>query len=116
MTRSPITTHVLDTTLGRPAMGVPIVLEISPASGDWQELARGVTNEDGRIADLLSPELVLAPGVYRMTFDTASYYHSVGQTGFYPAVPILFELRQPGEHYHIPLLLSPYGYSTYRGS
>jgi 5-hydroxyisourate hydrolase len=116
MTRSPITTHVLDTTLGRPAKGVPIVLEISPASGAWQELGRGVTNDDGRITDLLSPELKLAPGVYRMTFDTAGYHQRVGQEVFYPAVTIMFELKQPGEHYHIPLLLSPYGYSTYRGS
>lgn len=115
MTRSPITTHVLDTTLGKPAKGVPITLEYEQPNG-FVPLATGVTNDDGRIADLLPPEHTLSPGRYRMTFDTASYFSASRQKGFYPVVSIVFALEGPGEHYHIPLLLSPYGYSTYRGS
>lgn len=115
MTRSPITTHILDTTLGQPARGVPITLEYEQPNG-FVAMASGVTNDDGRIADLLPAEHTLAPGRYRMTFDTQAYYQSVGQKGFYPVVSIVFALEGPGEHYHIPLLLSPFGYSTYRGS
>lgn len=113
---SPITTHVLDTMQGRPASGVPIALEQLDAAGKWQELARGVTDSDGRIKDLLPSEHRLAAGTYRMSFETAPYFEATGVKGFYPSVPVVFELQQPGEHYHIPLLLSPYGYSTYRGS
>lgn len=113
--RSPITTHVLDTTLGKPAKGVPITLEFLEPPG-YAELGRGVTNDDGRIADLLGVEHRLAPGRYRMTFDTERYFQALGQKAFYPTVQVVFDLTGPGEHYHIPLLLSAYGYSTYRGS
>lgn len=113
---SPITTHVLDTTQGKPAMGIPIALERLDAAGRWTELARGVTDADGRIRDLLPAGHVLAAGTYRMSFETAAYFEASGVRGFYPSVPVVFELHQPAEHYHIPLLLSPYGYSTYRGS
>jgi 5-hydroxyisourate hydrolase len=113
--RSPITTHILDTTLGKPAPGVPTTLAYMEPSG-WADLASGKTDDDGRIATLLSPEYKLAPGSYRMTFDTKAYFDSLGTKGFYPKVEIHFDLDSPGQHYHIPLLLSPFGYSTYRGS
>ncbi len=111
---SPITTHVLDTARGRPAAGVSVVLEIQ-AGASWTELARGTTSADGRVAELL-PGGRLDKAVYRLRFDTASYFRSQGVSGFYPHVSIAFEVREPGEHHHVPLLLSPFGYSTYRGS
>jgi 5-hydroxyisourate hydrolase len=113
---SPITTHVLDTARGRPAAGVPIVLERQAGDGQWLTLAKGITNADGRIGDLLAAGEPLASGVYRMTFETDAYFHAIGVEGFYPYVSVVFVLREPAQHYHIPLLLSPYGYSTYRGS
>jgi 5-hydroxyisourate hydrolase len=114
--KSPITTHVLDTALGCPAEGIVITLEhLSPGDG-WVQLARGKTNDDGRITDLLVPSTVLEAGTYRMTFAVEAYFAAQNLTGFYSSIPIVFELRDPAAHYHIPLLLSPYGYSTYRGS
>lgn len=114
--RSPITTHVLDTASGKPAAGVRATLEIQAGLNQWKELGSGQTNEDGRVADLLPPTHKLDRALYRMTFDTASYFRQSGVNGFYPFVQIVFEIRDPASHYHIPLLLSPYGYSTYRGS
>lgn len=111
---SPITTHVLDTSRGQPAAGVPVVLEIQ-AGGSWTELARGTTNADGRAPDLL-PGGRLERAVYRLRFDTAAYFQACGVAGFYPAVSVVFEVREAAEHHHVPLLLSPFGYSTYRGS
>jgi 5-hydroxyisourate hydrolase len=111
-----ITTHVLDTTRGTPAVGVKVVLEVYTPSKEWKELARGETNTEGRIPDLLHESTKLSPGTYRLTFLTAAYFHSVGMEGFYPYVHVVFELKDPIAHYHIPLLLSPFGYSTYRGS
>jgi 5-hydroxyisourate hydrolase len=113
---SPITTHVLDTARGKPAVAVKAILETYAESNEWKELGRGETNTDGRITDLLRDDSRLAPGTYRLTFLTAAYFRSVGAEGFYPSVCVVFELREPLSHYHIPLLLSPYGYSTYRGS
>jgi 5-hydroxyisourate hydrolase len=112
---SQITTHVLDTTRGLPAQGVPITLYAQTNDG-WQQLASGVTNADGRIAGLLADEVVLAAGVYRMHFATTPYFEVNKETGFYPYVDIVFELDGSNSHYHIPLLLTAYGYSTYRGS
>ena len=111
--RSPITTHVLDTALGKPAAGVQLVLErVDDGHG---VLARGVTDADGRVADLLAPGS-LAAGTYRITFDTAGYFAATDRQSFYPSVSVVFEIRDPAQHYHVPLLLSPFGYSTYRGS
>ena len=115
---SPITTHVLDTALGRPAANLAIVLwsrQRDDGTGDWAEVARGVTNDDGRIADLMEPGSLKA-GDYRMVFETGAYLEATGREGFYPRVQIEFSIAAPDEHYHVPLLLSPYGYSTYRGS
>ncbi|MGE0786051.1 MAG: hydroxyisourate hydrolase [Sandaracinaceae bacterium] len=115
--RSPITTHVLDTARGRPAAGVPVRLfrqALTEATG-WIELAAGVTDADGRISDLLAPGSIPS-GTYRIDFDVGSYCDSIGVSSFYPHVSIAFTIAAGNEHYHVPLLLSPYGYSTYRGS
>jgi 5-hydroxyisourate hydrolase len=112
---SPITTHVLDTAKGKPAAGVPVTLEFQ-AQGNWKLLAQGSTDDDGRIRDLLPAETPLLAGTYRLTFETEAYFARTGVEGFYPNVPIHFRLQNPAEHYHVPLLLNPFGYSTYRGS
>ncbi len=112
---SQITTHVLDTTRGKPAANLAITLSQKTDSG-WQVLSSGMTNQDGRIAGLLNDDIKLAAGIYQMHFDTKSYFDANNETGFYPYVDIVFELDDKGEHYHIPLLLTAYGYSTYRGS
>jgi 5-hydroxyisourate hydrolase len=113
---SRITTHVLDTALGRPAVGVPITLERVPANGEPIVLGRGVTDVDGRLRDLAPPGAALHIGTYRLTFDTGAYFAAQELEGFYPAVSVLFDVQDSVAHYHVPLLLSPYGYSTYRGS
>ena len=104
---SGISTHVLDTSRGRPASGVPVVLERAVGAG-WQAVGRGTTDSDGRVSDLLGtlPE----DGRYRLTCDTGAYSH------FYPEVTVTFMVERGDGHYHVPLLLSPFGYSTYRGS
>ena len=112
---SPITTHVLDTSLGQPAQGLTITLSQRDLHNGWIELTSGVTNDDGRITDLLEPGQLTA-GIYQMSFDTGGYHLNLGVEGFYPEAVITFEVKNPAQHYHIPLLLSPYGYSTYRGS
>ena len=112
---SGITTHVLDTARGRPAQGVPVTLEIEAANG-WELVGKGTTNADGRISDLVSAEVTIAPGVYRLTFDTGKYFAQHQSDSFYPQVIIVFRLADAAQHYHVPLLLSPFGYSTYRGS
>ena len=114
---SAITTHVLDTARGRPAGGVPITLaRRDPTTGGYAALGQGQTDADGRLRTLLPAGAPLAPGVYRLTFDTAAYFQAHGTTGFYPEVTVVFQITAAGEHYHVPLLLSPYGFSTYRGS
>jgi 5-hydroxyisourate hydrolase len=112
---SGISTHVLDSSIGRPAAGMSVVLEIESSAGTWKEVGRGMSNVDGRIADLLGPGS-FAEGTYRLTFDTEAYFRSRNVQGFYPSVTIIFRVCDPSQHHHIPLLLSPYGYSTYRGS
>jgi len=113
--RSVITTHVLDTAAGRPAAGVPVRLEQVDGDGA-AEVGRGVTGPDGRVARLGPDQL--PGGRYRLVFETAAYLAAAGhEPAFYPEVSVLFTVAgQPGEHYHLPLLLSPFGYSTYRGS
>ncbi len=111
-----ITTHVLDTSRGRPAAGVPVTLEVRADDGVWALVGRGVTDADGRLRTLVAPGLALEARVYRITFDTDAYFAAVGVAGFYPEASIVFRVRDPAEHYHVPLLLNPFGYSTYRGS
>ena len=112
---SKITTHVLDTSKGKPAAGIPIALQKSKGKGTWETLATGVTNADGRIAEWLPKDKSLRSGIYQMVFDTGTYFKSQKVKGFYPVVRIVFEISD-NSHHHIPLLLSPFGYSTYRGS
>lgn len=113
---SAITTHVLDTSRGRPAEGVPLALDHLDAEVGWKKLANAMTDADGRVKHLLPPDHSLASGAYRLIFDVATYYRRHGGECFYPSVPIHFEVKDTGQHYHVPLLLSPFGYSTYRGS
>lgn len=110
---SHVTTHVLDTSTGIPAKGVSIILQ-DKASG-YRTFAQGITNSDGRIPDLIGQGRMLSPGRYKMVFDTGKYYADRSERTFYPVVPVFFEIFDES-HYHIPLLLSPYGYTTYRGS
>ncbi|MFU8805346.1 MAG: hydroxyisourate hydrolase [Bradymonadaceae bacterium] len=114
--KSPITTHVLDTAQGRPAAGVTVTLALQTAPDQWSEIGRGVTDEDGRITDLLPSTQPAEEGTYRLTFKVDDYFAATRVTGFYSTIPIIFELRDPTAHYHVPLLLNPFGYSTYRGS
>lgn len=109
-----ISTHVLDTARGRPATGVPVTLSHRPAGGAWSVLGTAVTDGDGRVRELGGG--VLDAGVYRLEFDTALYFSQSGTSGFYPEVSVVFTLAHPGGHVHVPLLLSPFGYSTYRGT
>jgi 5-hydroxyisourate hydrolase len=101
---SGITTHVLDTSLGR------------PGHGTWVRVGHGLTDADGRARDLVPADTRIEAGTWRFTFDTRAYFDALGITGFYPEVRIVFEIADPAEHHHVPLLLSPFGYSTYRGS
>ncbi len=112
---SALTTHVLDTSLGRPAAGVAVTLERREA-GVFIEIGRSRTDADGRCRELLPPGVRLQTAVYRLTFDTGAYFGERGAPSFYPQVSVLFEVREPSQHHHVPLLLSPFGYSTYRGS
>lgn len=112
--KSPITTHILDTHRGCPAAGVSLELRFFDGNS-FVVLAQGITNDDGRVADLLVGK-TLQTGIYQMQFDTAGYHASIGIEGFYPEVLVTFEIKNTEQHYHIPLLLSPFGYSTYRGS
>ena len=114
----PLTTHVLDTALGKPAAGLAIKLEIQSAEDkSWSDVGAGVTNGDGRLeASLIPEEAGLQASVYRITFDTEGYCTATGRECFYPEVSVVFRITAPGDHYHVPLLLSPFGYSTYRGS
>jgi 5-hydroxyisourate hydrolase len=113
---SPITTHVLDTARGRPAEGVGVVLERCLGEASWVELARGTTNADGRLTTLLPDGPALKTGSYRLRFATGAYFASQGVRGFYPEVQVCFQIDDAAAHYHVPLLLSPFGYATYRGS
>jgi len=111
---SQLTTHILDTTKGKPASGVNIIL-YQLEENTWKQIAEGATNADGRIPDLLDKNVQLEFGAYKMKFETATYFGLQSIQTFYPYVEIVFSITS-NEHYHIPLLLNPYGYSTYRGS
>ena len=109
-----ITTHILDTSAGRPASGVGIAL--AQQDGErWSTIGTGTTNGDGR-ADPLEDGVILPEGIYRLRFEIAEYFNSRSQECFYPYVEIPFRIAGDGQHYHVPLLISPYGYTTYRGS
>jgi 5-hydroxyisourate hydrolase/2-oxo-4-hydroxy-4-carboxy-5-ureidoimidazoline decarboxylase len=111
---SQITTHVLDTAIGLPGKDISIRMQ-AMRNGTWQTIAQGITNADGRIPDLLPQERILKPATYKMVFDTGSYFKKQNLKTFYPAVEIIFNTFDDA-HYHVPLLVNPFGYSTYRGS
>ena len=111
---SQITTHVLDTAAGKPGKGISIRL-MKNENDNWLVIAEGITNADGRVSDLLPAGKILSTGDYRIIFNIGEYYKIQKIKTFYPAVEILFTVFD-GNHYHVPLLISPYGYSTYRGS
>ena len=113
---SRITTHVLDTARGVPAAGVPVVLEHQLRDHSWHKLADSATNGDGRISNLVPPGQSIDAGMYRLTFETQAYFDANEMRGFYPRITVVFCVSDASEHYHVPLLLSPFGYSTYRGS
>ena len=110
-----ITTHVLDTARGGPAVGVTVILELRQAS-EWSPIGRGTTDENGRVASL-TDDRELVPGTYRLTFDTGTYHREQGiSVPFFPEAKITFNVRDIDENFHVPLLLSPFGYTTYRGA
>jgi 5-hydroxyisourate hydrolase len=109
-----ITTHVLDTAAGRPGKHIRIALDLASDLG-WLPIGAGVTDDDGRLRTLTPPGPV-EPGTYRIRFETGAYCAAQSQSCFFPVVEIQFLVVDGAQHYHVPLLLSPYGYSTYRGS
>ena len=111
---SQLTTHILDTTRGKPAQGIPIVL-YQQQDKEWIEKAKGITNTEGRIVDFLSKDVLLDFGIYKLKFNTLDYFDILAIETFYPYIEIVFEIKT-NDHYHVPLLLNPFGFSTYRGS
>lgn len=112
---SAITTHVLDITRGLPAQGVRVELERKQGE-QWLALGSGVTDSDGRLCDLLPRESALRLGLYRLRFQTGEYFSRLGIAALHPLIEIVFDARDEGAHYHVPLLVTPHAYSTYRGS
>ena len=112
---NPLSVHVLNLENGLPSAGVSVTLE-QHVGDHWQSLSEGVTNQQGRIAELFPANQAMKPGKYRVVFKTGDYYQKAHRETFFPEVPVIFEVKQADQHYHIPLLLSPYGFSTYRGS
>lgn len=112
---SQITTHILDTARGCPAPGIRVALQRGRDDA-WTEIARGVTDNDGRVSDLLPVGETLDEGCYRMRFEVSGYFRNRGHKQFYPYVDVVFRVDGDGRRCHVPLLLSPYGYTTYRGS
>ncbi len=110
-----ISSHVLDTALGMPARGLAAELSLLQADGSWRAIADARTNEDGRLLDL-ADAAVLGGHTCRLAFDTGSYFEASGRPVFFPRVEIIFNVAHGQARYHVPLLLSPFGYSTYRGS
>ena len=111
-----ISTHILDLVRGKPAADVPVRLEKQDSDGDWRLLTSARTDQDGRCPQLLPEGEDLSAGVYRLIFDTASYFDAQKIRALYPVVKITFQAQEGESHFHIPLLLSPNGYTTYRGS
>jgi 5-hydroxyisourate hydrolase len=112
---SGISTHVLDLTLGRPAAGVVVRLD-REEDGVWRRLSQQPTDADGRIRNLLQADVVAESGRYRLGFETGSYFRAQGTNCFHPYIEIAFEIADPAQKYHVPLLVTPHSYSTYRGS
>ncbi len=113
---SKITTHVLDQAAGIPARGVAVRLERLTSDGAVTAISKAVTDDDGRARELVPEGMKVTSGRYRLTFETAAYWHARGLPSFFPVVTIEFEIADLTTHHHVPLLMSPFGYSTYRGS
>ena len=117
-----LSTHVLDTSIGRPATGIRVTVErLSPSDAgtfgtESLIVGAGTTEANGRVADLITARETFIPGTYRLRFDVAEYFGRTGSAVFYPEIIVMFVVESDDEHYHIPLLLNPFGYSTYRGS
>lgn len=109
-----ITTHVLNTSKGIPGSGIGVVLYFKKGN-DWEEIAKGITNDSGRVPDFQAGDRELVMGIYKLRFDTDAYFKTHFAVSFYPLIEIIFNVSA-NEHYHVPLLLNPFGYSTYRGS
>ncbi|KAI8141532.1 hydroxyisourate hydrolase [Fennellomyces sp. T-0311] len=114
--KSPITCHVLVASQGKPGQHVQVKIEKETGAGAFSALSTSQTNGDGRCPDLLPADYKVEKGIYRITFETKPFFERLGEKCFYPYVQIVFELEHPDQHYHIPLLISPYSYTTYRGS
>ncbi len=111
-----ISTHVLDISRGRPAAGVEVTLEVEHTAGQWRQVGEGRTNDDGRVPAMLPAGEVPGVGHYRLAFAVRPYFESLHAKTFYSEIVIAFAVENPSEQFHVPLLLSPFGYSTYRGS
>ena len=112
---NPLSVHVLNLENGLPSPGITVTLE-RHVGQDWQPLAQGTTNEQGRIAELFPANKQFEAGEYRVVFKTGEYFEKTKHETFFPEIPVIFKVQQTDQHYYIPLLLSPYGFSTYRGS
>ena len=113
---SGITTHVLDVSIGKPAAGVIVKLDRQANDGEWETIGVQETDDDGRARDLLRESEQLIAGVHRLTFEVGPYFSGRKAESFYQEITIAFIVKDASQHYHVPLLLSPFGYSTYRGS
>lgn len=113
---SAITTHILDTTTGNPGAGIPVILERKTHSAGWQPIAEGITDASGRINDLLSTKEAFLPGHYRLLIETGPYFLMRNVECFFPQITVNFVVKDATQHFHVPLLLSPFGYTAYRGS
>jgi len=113
---STISTHILDISRGAPAGGVAVHLDLQNTNESWTELSHAWTDEDGRVKPFFLVEEPLSGGTYRLVFDTEPYFAGLNIEFFYPQVTVVFKIDDAAQHYHVPLLISPYGYSTYRGS
>ncbi len=113
---SGISTHILDTSRGLPAPGVAVTVEREEIAGTFAPAGGGTTDSDGRVKSLLGPGATLSAGTYRLKFETGAYFAARGVASFYPRVEVTFTISDPSRHHHVPLLLSPFGYTTYRGT
>jgi 5-hydroxyisourate hydrolase len=113
---SAITTHILDTSTGRPASGIDVLLEVQRGPSNWALVGSGASDADGRLRTLTPTGPPLEPATYRLIFHTRAYFQRSAADTFYPQVVVVFDVVNSEADYHVPLLLSPFGYSTYRGS
>lgn len=115
---NPVSVHILDLQTGQPTPGVQVEIEMHTKNGTWQPVGKGQTDENGRIRSLIAQDAIAnwAAGEYRVVFKTGDYYRTKKQATFFPEIPVVFQVEDQKAHYHIPLLLSPFGFSTYRGN